>query len=243
MIKSSDSDHSIPVGFFETDENEIELMTQLLGVCGLRKDPQKTAEKLLDRYGTIRNTLTKEPDDLINCGIVSNNIALKLLFLGAAYNHIRCERTAEALKSGDKRDLIRHIVTVCSKDTVEVVRIFCFDKNGEYKGFHILNEGGADFSAVDLKKLTKILTNNKYKSFYLAHNHPYADCIPSADDLRITRNIDMLLQDLNVEMTDHIIVGARRAASYRKYVADSYDEESFVITDGYPWEDVIDNLG
>ena len=41
----------------------------------------------------------------------------------------------------------------------------------------------------------------------LAHNHPSSDCTPSAEDIRITRQLVQAGQVIGIKVLDHVIVG------------------------------------
>jgi DNA repair protein RadC len=49
----------------------------------------------------------------------------------------------------------------------------------------------------------------------LFHNHPSGDPSPSADDLTFTRRVQQSLSLVDVELVDHLIVGAQRYCSMR----------------------------
>lgn len=49
----------------------------------------------------------------------------------------------------------------------------------------------------------------------LFHNHPSGDPTPSADDLAFTRKVQQSLALVDVELVDHLIVGAQRYCSMR----------------------------
>ena len=40
----------------------------------------------------------------------------------------------------------------------------------------------------------------------ISHNHPNASAMPSAEDIRVTENINDALSKVNVKLLDHIIV-------------------------------------
>ena len=49
----------------------------------------------------------------------------------------------------------------------------------------------------------------------IAHNHPHSDCLPSASDVYNTAYLVKALGLLEIELTDHIIVGEGGAVSLR----------------------------
>jgi DNA repair protein RadC len=49
----------------------------------------------------------------------------------------------------------------------------------------------------------------------VVHNHPSGDPTPSADDLRITAELAQAGRLLDIELLDHVVIGAERWVSLR----------------------------
>lgn len=52
--------------------------------------------------------------------------------------------------------------------------------------------------------------------FVLVHNHPSGDPRPSAADISATRHLAAIARALEVEFSDHLIVGGRSVVSMRR---------------------------
>ena len=64
--------------------------------------------------------------------------------------------------------------------------------------------------------LREALIGNAVK-IVLAHNHPHGDCTPSRIDIYSTQNIGRELQRFDIELFDHIIVGADGVYSVQEH--------------------------
>lgn len=60
-----------------------------------------------------------------------------------------------------------------------------------------------------------MLHNGNY--FYMIHNHPSGDCIPSKEDVNLTTQVKVLANQLSVRLLDHIIVGDTGFYSFSEY--------------------------
>jgi len=49
----------------------------------------------------------------------------------------------------------------------------------------------------------------------VVHNHPSGDCTPSKEDIETTKRILMVCKLMDIELVDHIIIGADRFFSFK----------------------------
>jgi DNA repair protein RadC len=50
----------------------------------------------------------------------------------------------------------------------------------------------------------------------VAHNHPSGDPTPSPEDIRVTRDLRQAGTLLDIELLDHVIIGAQRYVSMKE---------------------------
>ncbi|MEG1501569.1 MAG: JAB domain-containing protein, partial [Clostridiales bacterium] len=55
---------------------------------------------------------------------------------------------------------------------------------------------------------------HKAKSVVLAHNHPSGSLTPSTHDMDLTWRIIDVMQDISIDVVDHVIVGNGRYLSF-----------------------------
>ena len=72
---------------------------------------------------------------------------------------------------------------------------------------HLITLGIADASLVHPREVFRAAVESGACAIVLAHNHPSGDCTPSAEDLRITRQLVEAGKILDIEVLDHVIIG------------------------------------
>ncbi|HPO91773.1 MAG TPA: JAB domain-containing protein, partial [Victivallales bacterium] len=57
------------------------------------------------------------------------------------------------------------------------------------------------------RKILKKAIEKSSNSIIIIHNHPSGETNPSQEDIDITRRMKNTLQELNIRLIDHIIIG------------------------------------
>ena len=75
-------------------------------------------------------------------------------------------------------------------------------------GIHVCTTGTINQTLVDPASVFKAALLANAAAVILVHNHPSGDTTPSAEDLKITRQIIQAGQVMGIGVLDHVIVGA-----------------------------------
>jgi DNA repair protein RadC len=74
--------------------------------------------------------------------------------------------------------------------------------------------GSIDSACVEPHVLMQIALERNARYVILAHNHPSGDCTPSHADIAMTNRLIDLLRGIDVNLLDHLIIGADRSYSF-----------------------------
>ena len=74
--------------------------------------------------------------------------------------------------------------------------------------------GSVDRAMVYPREVIKSCLKHNASAVILYHNHPSGIPEPSASDIQVTSRIAMLLQELDVRLVDHVVVGASEQISF-----------------------------
>lgn len=66
-------------------------------------------------------------------------------------------------------------------------------------------EGSVNSAAFDIRQLVGTAIRTNAASVVIAHNHPGGIALPSAKDIQTTRKIMSILNQLGIQLTDHLI--------------------------------------
>ena len=72
---------------------------------------------------------------------------------------------------------------------------------------HLVTLGLINASLVDARSVFCPAILDRAAAVILAHNHPSGDCTPSAEDIRITRQLVEAGKILDVPVLDHVVIG------------------------------------
>jgi len=109
-----------------------------------------------------------------------------------------------------------------SKDAAAYARSFYFDDLEIYEsvflillnqsnatiGYAKISQGGISSTVIDPVIVLKYAVDSLARSIILVHNHPSGICKPSHQDISITKNIREACKFIDVQVLDHIIIGA-----------------------------------
>lgn len=87
----------------------------------------------------------------------------------------------------------------------EAVCLMVLDGRGRLIYNNVLAEGSFTEVPVYIRRLIQLCIQYDACGVLLAHNHPSGSAFPSRNDLVVTRQVEMALQSIDVELKDHII--------------------------------------
>jgi DNA repair protein RadC len=131
--------------------------------------------------------------------LVMNSFAfnLSLPVVKEAKSNITCRTPEEAYRLlQDTAALAQEAFTVITLNTKHRV----MDR-------HLVTLGIADASLVHPREVFRPAIVSGASAVVVAHNHPSGDPTPSAEDLRITRQLVAAGHILDIEVLDHVIIG------------------------------------
>lgn len=103
-------------------------------------------------------------------------------------------------------DVGRESAEIAASETECMAVISLNAKNGML-ACEIITAGLVDSSLVHPREVFRTAILRNAKSIVLVHNHPTGDTTPSAEDVRITRQIVEAGRIVGIDVLDHVIVG------------------------------------
>ena len=97
----------------------------------------------------------------------------------------------------------------------ERVRVLHLDGKNRLIRDELASEGSIDEAAVYTREIIRRALDLGTSALILVHNHPSGDASPSRADIALTREILEAGKRLNIQVHDHIIVGAGTELSLR----------------------------
>lgn len=98
----------------------------------------------------------------------------------------------------------------------EQLRVICLDTKNRIQKIQTVYVGSLNSSMVRIGELFQEAIRLNSAAMIIVHNHPSTDPTPSPEDVLITRQIIEAGELLDIEILDHLIIGAGRWISLRE---------------------------
>lgn len=186
---------------FETHE-ALEL---LLYYAVPRKDTNRLAHNLLERFGSLSAVLDAPLNALTEAGLTQNAaVLLKLVpSLGRLYTD---DRNYNKKKVINQERLGYLMLDKFMGRVNEVVILMLLDAKFKEIFCGVVSKGSMSACQLYIRKIVQLAVTNNAKYAVLAHNHPSGVAIPSEDDVFSTQEIYDALSIVGVTLVDHYVV-------------------------------------
>ncbi len=129
----------------------------------------------------------------------------------------RSSEVLEKKKITSSADIFEIMQSYISDIQHEEFWIIMLNRNNHILKIQSVSEGGVAGTVVDPKKIFKLALENNASSVILCHNHPSGNIKPSEADIKITAKLKKAGEYLEINITDHIIVGDEKFYSFADY--------------------------
>lgn len=167
------------------------------------------SRRLLHRYGSLKELATASPEELISLKIPGLG-KVKAVELSATLEIARRVSASPVVRASIKEpsmvvDILLPLVADIDR---EIFLVLPLDRKNRLKGRPVqISEGTVDSSLVHPREVFRECVRVSAVSVIVSHNHPSGDPTPSAEDLRITRQLIEAGKTLGIPVLDHIIIG------------------------------------
>ena len=168
----------------------------------------KMAEELLQKHKTLTGIANAPQEELLSirgigrvkAQVLSATLELAKRLIDEGVSSSTPVRTPE-----DAANLLREKARTLSK---EVFWVIMLDVKNRLKGPPAeISEGLLDASLVHPREVFKKAILSTSAAVILVHNHPSGDPTPSAEDIRISRQLIEAGKIIDIRVVDHIILG------------------------------------
>lgn len=111
---------------------------------------------------------------------------------------------AQVSSPGDAANLLMSEMMFLEK---EHLRLILLDTRNSVLNTPTIYVGSLNTSVIRISELFRAAIKENAAAFIVAHNHPSGDPSPSAEDIRVTRQIAKAGKLLDIELLDHIVIG------------------------------------
>ncbi len=197
---------------------DIQLLETLLFYAVPKKDTNETAHFLINTFGSLKKVFEASYEDLTKVKGIGDNAASLIKFFQMAskkYLELAYKETDEKIYNSPEK-LKEYCMQLFLGEKKEMVYGVALDCDLAIIRKEALNTGVSDNVFLSYRKLTEFIHKNNTSRIVITHNHPNGSEMVSRSDIDATRDTAELLDQISVELVDHIVVGKTGATSMKE---------------------------
>lgn len=173
-----------------------------------RRETNTIAHALIERFDSLKGVFDADIEELKQIDGISDASALFLKLMPSVVRLYLMGGHTASTRFPSAADVGNYLMTYYIGQTREMPVILLLNANRELLSPPIpLCEGTVSSSTISIQQILRAALRENVAGVILAHNHPAGEPIPSAEDIRTTRDIRMLLHQAGSELIEHIVVG------------------------------------
>ena len=185
-----------------------ELLELLLTLGTPQRDCKEPARAILKRFGSLEAALEATPAELQEItGIGPRNSFAIHLIQAVARRYLK-ERSRNRIYLGSSSAVADYLVHEMCGLKKEIFKAVFLDAAHAVITAQTLSEGTLNSNTVYPRELVKLALEQHAAALVIAHNHPSGNLTPSQDDLNLTRHLYRACRLVNINLLDHLIIGA-----------------------------------
>lgn len=194
--------------------HEHQVLEFLLSFVVPQKDTNVIAHSLIERFGNYAKVFEADLNVLKQVKGVGDVVAHFLYHFRDFYYYYQKKRENRTKIINNSDSAIQYILPILTDKHIEEVYMVSIDQRCRVVKSECFARGDEIQALVNVRNISKYLTDNNVYNFFIAHNHPNGLAVPSAEDDKLTKALMVTARINGVKMCDHIIIGKDGAYSY-----------------------------
>lgn len=169
-------------------------------------DVNPLAHRLINRFGSLREVLDADPEELKQiAGISSHTAALLRLFPEVAARYQQAEAISSATVIRNAADAAEIFRSCFVGARVEKAYMISTDAKSKLLACDLISQGAVDAVLLDSRKVVRTAISRNAWQVFLAHCHVSGVAAPSMADRQATSRLQQALGLLGVRLSDRLI--------------------------------------
>lgn len=195
--------------------SDAELLAIIIGSGSAQESAVELSRKILASADNNFHNLSKlSIGDLTKFKGVGNVKAITIATAMEIGRRRAAQEVPEKVQVTNSHDTFRVLSPYLSDLPTEEFWAVFLNQNNRIVGKSRLFSGGISQSVVDVRVLFRTALEHFATGLIVAHNHPSGNLKPSAEDLKITRQICDAGKLLNIQLLDHLIIAQNSYLSF-----------------------------
>lgn len=169
-------------------------------------DTNILAHDLIEHFGSFDKVFEADHEELKEVSGVGNHIAFLLrTFLPVQKRYLE-KKAGDNFSYSEKEKIRKFLDAKYTGVQHEKAMLINFDSKGMYTNCDFIADGDFGQVSFNCRKVASSIVKNRAVFSILVHNHPSGICKPSVSDLTCTNSLKNFLAQLDVTLTDSIIL-------------------------------------
>ncbi len=186
--------------------NEHQILELMLSYVIPQKDTNPLAHMLINKFGSLVGVLEAPYESLRQVKGVGHVVASFIFFQSKFIDFYKKSKATEQPYLQNTKQIIEFLKEIVSITDIEKFYYICLNSRGKLICFCEMGLGSTYKVQFDNKEFINNIINSKAHSVVICHTHPSGLPTPSAQDIKFTKTINLILDGLNVRLCDHIII-------------------------------------
>lgn len=193
-----------------------ELIAILLRVGVRGENAVEVGQRLLKEFGGIQGLHRAPFKELMNQHGMGEAKASQIKAAIELGRRLSVEAPEEKLSINSPADAAGLVQYEMSALEQEHLRVILLDRRNKVLEIVEVYKGSVNSSQVRVGELFKEAIRANASSLIVTHNHPSGDPTPSPDDVAVTRAIVQAGKLLDIDVLDHLVIGAGKFVSLKE---------------------------
>jgi DNA repair protein RadC len=187
---------------------DAEILELLLTLGTPQRDCKEPARAALAKFGALPALLEAAPAELQGVKGIGPSNAFAIHLIQAVARRYLKERSRNRVYLGSSGAVADYLIHEMCGLKKEIFKAIFLDAAHAVIDAPTLSEGTLTSNTVYPRELIKQALEHHAAALVIAHNHPSGNLNPSADDLSLTRHLLRACRLVNINLLDHLIIGA-----------------------------------
>lgn len=180
-----------------------------------RQNVLTLATHALAQYGALSQLARASAAELAQLPGVGPAKAVELLAAFELGRRLMTMQPEERMAVRSPEDIANLLMPEMAAFEQEHLRVVLLDTKHRVAAIREIYIGSLNASPIRVGELFRDAIRQSSAAIIVVHNHPSGDPTPSPDDVQVTRDTYRAGQLLDIELLDHIIIGAQRFVSLK----------------------------
>ncbi len=170
-----------------------------------RKDTNKVAHLLLEKFGSFSNVLNASPQQLMTVDGISEVTACGIAVLKEVFARYKESLIKKTVELKDLSSIIKYSQMLLENSSVEKLVVVYVDHSAKCLMKEEFTSESVDAVMLDMRNIITSAIRCSAAGVVLFHCHVGGSCMPSEEDVVFTEKLYFALASINVSLLEHII--------------------------------------